>query len=585
MSASAKPPTVYNILCLGETQSGKSTLIESLRKYADPKCEINRGNIGDSIFSQTKNVLTTNIKTNNPVYYITKKGANGPERVNYGEFINTEELEDYEDELNERREYTLEREESSSPAVTYRLIDTPGLNDTSLFDEQNIAIIFKALADSIESINLVVITVANNPFTEGLKDALRAYTNLLPEFNSNIVFVHTKIDYAKLHHTDKQFATSLKEKKKLLGDLTGRDTVPHLLIDNNIGTKQVVRDCITQNTLGTLLGMARLNQPVPVLTMRMNKTDKMRSVDELLKMKYDQVIEAREAALAVLDKEQKEFLEQINAIKAKIEEHDRKVRMAGDFIHENDNEMLDLLYEDMYQQDFSILNMLEGSKPMYYPGKARESAPGFVHYTIDHIDIRDQNIKVLQKAGGVGEKVWGVRFRRRKRQNGLYHVKIYIHRKKKHSVKLEACRTDLNISKGLVEDHEESLDSLLKTNVKRESEMKTLVDELKLNRYLLGRVTPSQLDRKIFQDLVEAQAYVRDYSKSAENVERFYLARRDELEIEKKEPIKVPTPVNTSETSTDLSDEAPDTADTRDSSHAEFNLMVKASAVAAASEE
>lgn len=37
----------YNILFLGETQSGKSTLIESLKKYAYPSYSINRDKIGN----------------------------------------------------------------------------------------------------------------------------------------------------------------------------------------------------------------------------------------------------------------------------------------------------------------------------------------------------------------------------------------------------------------------------------------------------------------------------------------------------------------------------------------------------------
>lgn len=68
----------------------------------------------------------------------------------------------------------------------------------------------------IMSIHLIVITVANNPFTEGLTNALKAYIDLLPEFNARSVFVHTKINYADLHPDGILFAQSLIERKSLL---------------------------------------------------------------------------------------------------------------------------------------------------------------------------------------------------------------------------------------------------------------------------------------------------------------------------------------------------------------------------------
>lgn len=252
----------YNILFLGEAQSGKSTLIEHLRKYADPSYTINKENIGDGIFSHAKDVSTTTIETSLPSYYVSE----ARERVDYGAFLNGEQ-EDYEDELNERRKYRLEREQPITAKATFNLIDTPVLNDTSLFDETNIATIFKAL-ESIESVNLAVITIANNPLTEDLLNALKAYIDLVPELNGNIAFVHSRIDYAKLHpHQDPLFARSLDTKKGLLNNLVDPNTpAPHLLIDNDIGSNRTIRNCITQNTLRELLAFATNKDPVRLFT-------------------------------------------------------------------------------------------------------------------------------------------------------------------------------------------------------------------------------------------------------------------------------------------------------------------------------
>lgn len=259
----------YNILFLGESQSGKSTLIEYLRKYADPSYTVNKKMIGDGIFSHAKEVSITTIETNLPSYYVSE----ARERVNYVAFLNGDQ-EDYEDELNERSKYRLGREQPVTSEVTFNLIDTPGLNDTSHFDEAYIATIFQAL-ESIESVNLAVITVANNPLTEDLLHALKACIYLLPELNSNIAFVHTKIDYAKLYpHQDPLFASSLDTKKGLLNSLVDPNTpAPHLLINNDIDSKRTLRNCITQNTLRELLTLANTKDPVRLFTQDCRRLD------------------------------------------------------------------------------------------------------------------------------------------------------------------------------------------------------------------------------------------------------------------------------------------------------------------------
>ncbi|KAF9389855.1 hypothetical protein CPB97_010493 [Podila verticillata] len=397
--------SIHNILVLGEVISGKSTLIEALKKYADPNYTVNKRDIGEGAFTCTKTVSFAHIQTNNPEYFITPLKTK--KRVDYSEFITEFDQEDYESKLNDRR-YLLERNEPNSPKVAFNLIDTPGLNDISISDEGNLAIILKALS-CIDSINLVAITVSDNPFTDGLMGALKAYVGLWPEFNGNIVFVHTKIDYAKLHpEDDSQFAQALLQKKKILAQLVGRDSVPHLLIDNNIGTKQVVRDCITQNTLRNLLNMAKHNQPIPFRIMRMNKTEKMRHVDLILRDKFEAIVKARSEELSTKDKEQQRAMEQISELKVQISGTEALLKNATEHPNANCNEALELLHEELYQQDFSILNMMEESIPMYYPGKKSTAQPGFVHHRPDLLDIGSRNIKVPQQA------IWAAKSRRKR---------------------------------------------------------------------------------------------------------------------------------------------------------------------------
>ncbi|KFH69402.1 hypothetical protein MVEG_04214 [Podila verticillata NRRL 6337] len=134
----------YSILILGETGSSKSTLIEALNLYADPGYTINKDSIGDSIFGTTVSVRTTAIQSDLSSYSVTEKAG---VRVDYDSFI-FKDPDDYEDELNNHKNYRLERENLYARRIAFNLIDTPSLNDVGLMDERNIIMVFKAFGSS-----------------------------------------------------------------------------------------------------------------------------------------------------------------------------------------------------------------------------------------------------------------------------------------------------------------------------------------------------------------------------------------------------------------------------------------------------
>ncbi|KFH69379.1 hypothetical protein MVEG_04192 [Podila verticillata NRRL 6337] len=452
----------YNILLLGESQSGKSTLVEFLTSYADPNYMIEQKYIGDGIFSKTEVVRTKTIQTDLPSYFVTDKTTG--DRVDYGIFLEDSQ-EDYADELNDRKKYLLERGEPTATMATFNLIDTPGLNDTSKFDENNLAIIFKAL-ENVTSIHLVVITVSNNPFTEGLQNALKAYIDFLPELNGNIVFLHTRIDYSKLHHDERQF-----------------DHPP----------------------LRELLAMAKLNQVVPLQIMVLNKTAKMRIVDHILKDKFEESIAARERTLGDKDQAQKAVLATIGELKAKIAHYEQVLEDNGRDRNFRTRDLLHLLHEERYEQNWRWLKLTEPMIHMCYPSEKLFASPAFIPHIIDYVATWAHNVVVLSEKDGKNHKRWSAKLHRNRFQNGTFHVKIYIKMKKHFAAVIEKLNTEDNKTRGELAICMQDLETYERVSEEDLRTIESLMVDLRLDRYLLGRVSMSQLENKVFHALVEAK--------------------------------------------------------------------------------
>lgn len=69
-------PRVYNILLLGPTQSGKSSFLESVKKYADPTYQVDDSVIGLGVSSCTQDVREELVTTTLPVYKVYNRNDN-----------------------------------------------------------------------------------------------------------------------------------------------------------------------------------------------------------------------------------------------------------------------------------------------------------------------------------------------------------------------------------------------------------------------------------------------------------------------------------------------------------------------------
>ncbi|KAF9337180.1 hypothetical protein BG006_005901 [Podila minutissima] len=296
-----------------------------------------------------------------------------------------------------------------------------------------------------------------------------------------------------------------------------RDSVPHLLIDNDIISTRVIRNSSTKNTPRELLAMAKLNQPVTLQLMVMNRAEKMRIIDNILKAKFEEIIATQVKTLGVKGQARQVVLATISELKDRKNKHDQ---------HRQDNE------RDRCQNDrgaMGWLKLAELKTRIYYPEKKHIETPDFTSYVIDYVDTMAHNVSVNQPKGGQGYNLWDVTFRRNRFQNGNFHVKICIQKKKFAALLAELSEKDHVFRDEILVCERE----LKKTEQEREKDveyMKELLEELQLNRYLHGRVSMSRWDSKVFHELVAAKVFVHQDADSAANLERFYIERRAELE-------------------------------------------------------
>ncbi|KAF9359681.1 hypothetical protein BGX26_011721 [Mortierella sp. AD094] len=519
-----------NILFLGETQSGKSTLIEGFKRYADPKYEINKSVIGDGVFSRTQEVLTSSVSTSRPTYYVIEtthiNGKEQKSQVDYGLFINEMDKDDYEDAINRRKGYELTQGESASGQEerTFNLIDTPGLNDTKNFDETHIGSIFKAL-NGIQNIHLVLITVSNNALSDGVKDAIRCYVNMLPDFKGVIAFVHTRIGYKHLHPGDERFARSMEEKKKVLDGIildgvTENRNVTHFKIDCDLDSVRPVQACITQNTIRSILSLAAFNQPIRVTAMTMIKTAKMLDVDRFLENKYKEIIDARNTSLGHKSQEQREVLATIARRQASISEKEQQLDYSREKLSTHNSDELVSICEDRFDQDWSPWKNVKIGR------MSLDSRPFF----IDHHDVLAHNVVISNESGGKGARYWSADYRRKRFQHGVLHVKLYIKKKKKNEALIGEWQLNICNLPGEIEDLKNELQDYESKEQEHRDEIQKLREELDENQYLLSRVWGNELDIEIFHELVDFGAYKGTQPENLKKVEEFFLQNRDRLE-------------------------------------------------------
>ncbi|KAK3820981.1 MAG: hypothetical protein J3R72DRAFT_479844 [Linnemannia gamsii] len=523
----------FNVLVLGETQSGKSTLLEALKLYANPTYKINSSRIGSGNVSLTTEVRQESIYTRLPEYlvkkvdrfYHPKLQSKVQHPVAYDVFIKKDK-DTYEDELNARREYQppVQGNSWTSNMLKFNIIDTPGLNDAKDQDEDHVFKIISELGG--QSLDLVLVTVSRGAFTQGLQQVLRSYMDLFPQLGDIMAFVHTRVDYLELHPDMTNFQSYMNEKMATLSTIMGRPSFPHFWIDCDFETTKPVRKCITNNTLRRMLRLAVENKSVVILHSKtLNKTPKMKEIDRIIKNQVQAVIQAIEKTLEFNDKDEGVLLQGVYIRATEINELQAKINILQDLQQSYQIDELGLLYEERFDDIQQPLAM-GVSQMTHYAGE----------HTIDDAVVWCENFKFYGLDGKQSSKSWQGTFEKKTQDyNGYYHIKLYA----KKSSRFKAEIDDIAME---IADLEVQLQRMVNESALQPKEalskIQSFVDAHNRHIEVIRLASADTLSHDLFVELVNDKAFAGPTNKSSEKVAAVYrtFAHRRFLNINKPPP-------------------------------------------------
>ncbi|KAI8349807.1 hypothetical protein B0O80DRAFT_141124 [Mortierella sp. GBAus27b] len=478
-----EPPVdtpIYNILLLGPTQSGKSTFFEFVRKYADPLYTINEECTGTGNWTCTQDVRSEEVVTNLPIYKLFDLdnsdddwdvSAGGEREIDIDAALSQSNVKPFK-KLLERDENLEVRPEAtpSSEWARYNLIDTPGLDDTSGHDMRNLAKIFKALS-TIDKFHLVLILDSHNKtFSTSVVEAFKTYFHLFKELDNLTMVLHTHASNIERHPSKTKFAQKLAERSRFFDEIAGRE-IPTKRIDCDLDASPA-NTCLTWNTIRELLEIARLKTPGTRNKTHVRKTPKMTAVDQLLRQRCQEKLDATRESCKNLDK--------IDLLSIKIEEIERQRSASVMAVKTYDTDELASLFEYNLDESWTFL------------GRIKEHKADFPEqeFTITKKAVAQKSMNELDQHGGEGEKYWQTRFYRTSYQSGYYYVVLSTTSRIKYKKEIMNWNATIDLLDKTVKDLKERITDMEGTvqRLANRTDTPTATEELKFKLSMYGMI-------------------------------------------------------------------------------------------------
>lgn len=322
-----------NILLIGDIQSGKSSVVEIMKFYADSSYLVNHHRITHGgLYGAEARVRITSFLSELPTVEIRRLQEKNSRHdvVDIDAYSRTLCEEDFDDLLNQTQKdiYTPIDPSESQKKYRFNIYEGPSLNESAEDFEKNIFSIHMTITESKAPFHQVIFTLAPGPLTNAIKITIKVCSDIFSNLSSLFTFVHTKIDLSRLHSHNKEFREFVHERQRILWEeIHGQQlekqgtnqrlisqqriqaSIEPFLIDCDFQTKWPVRLAKTQNVVRDILSAAtNQKDPVAMQSSLMKKTPKMIAIDTNLKWTIKDEFEETKAAIIKSNAEQADLL-------------------------------------------------------------------------------------------------------------------------------------------------------------------------------------------------------------------------------------------------------------------------------------
>ncbi|KAF9999030.1 hypothetical protein BGZ79_007342, partial [Entomortierella chlamydospora] len=403
----------FNILVLGERQSGKSTLIEAIKNYA-------RQDILDPIipnYTSTTDVKSTLITTSLPRFSVFKGADDQDERSQPNQLSNDDirqylSLVDAEyEQLKSCLHIRKDQQKLNPRNFNFRLIDTPGLNfikdgsrshitdgESGVFITETLPAIIKHLGSTF-AVHLVLLVISDADNYDS-SEAVNFYRDILPAFDFITVVAHRDI---KGDEATSPASKAPRSRHKSPYGESHADQI-YFAIDNIFIRDDPIRNCLARNDIRRVLELALLNEPVFV---QPKKPSFIKDLDKFLEDRYSEVLKTIHDAVATTD-ESNPFHNILRLTKIQCDKDAHKETILS-------SSPLKLIFSRKFENTWD-------APTSYGPIKVEMES----ECEIAHVDILKHNVEILKQDGGVGADQLRLAFRWTSAFHGILEIRIYV---------------------------------------------------------------------------------------------------------------------------------------------------------------
>ncbi|CAO3570343.1 unnamed protein product [Mortierella alpina] len=516
------PAPVYNIILLGQTQAGKSTFLEGIKRYVDPRCVINDAAIGDGVSSHTNEVHELRLDTEFPEYYVldttTKQEVNIEELRSIRKYTQGT-LAMRLDRTDDRK--VRAKRSSLRPRSTIRIFDTPGLDDTNGHDVRNVAKILTALSEAkVTEVHLVLIILSRHtPMTPGLQNALQTYHNIFSAMNGLMAVVYTKVkDYDQVR-ADKRLASFLDKSSIILEKIMQRN-IPYHLIDCDLEETRPFHIYFRQQAIRKIILLAAFNIPVSLNRLQLCKTPKMIDIDKLVHERFRE----RLSTIASRHSQTREavamYQNNIAEHNLKILEAQYKIRELEESLANQDTQDPELIQEFAYDRNWHIGDLVPWDPWGLRRGVVLECAE--IEHSIDVLQAEASKVDVEDVKGGVDYSHWSVKVTPRRLQTSYYRSKLFVKRCNKFRREIVTTKSQLADWKNRLQKLRLELEGLQGACASEDAVTIKLIQEQGHYLDMMARATRKTLHLNLFKAMAMGGVFEGSSMDCARNVELFY---------------------------------------------------------------